>query len=188
MAIARDDRWTSDAQGRALSGALVYWCTQPATVPTPPAAPSPLAVIYADISGTTPETQPVVTDGFGHAFAYMDDSVLYTVVFYHPLFGPNPIILKDQALGSGGGGGATLHAFEGTPTGTLDGTNKVFTLAVPASPVYLDVSLNIVLIPGLGYTAAWVSGTLTITYAVAPQPASGPIAGDALYVKGFYSA
>ncbi len=64
MSIARDDRWVADALGVALAGAQVYWCTQPASTTANP--PSPLATIYTDSTGTTPLTQPVLTDGFGH--------------------------------------------------------------------------------------------------------------------------
>ena len=95
MTIVRDDRWLTDAQGRALSGAQVYWCTQPASTAAKP--PSPLATVYSDLAGDA-LTQPVVTDGFGHAWAYLDNAVLYTVVMWHPLFGPNPVVLPDQAL------------------------------------------------------------------------------------------
>src|SRR5215469_8649255 len=129
MAIARDDRVLTDAQGRALAGALVYWCTQPATAPAV-APPSPLATIYTSITGVTPEAQPFITDGFGHAWAYMDDSPLYTLVLYHPLFGSNPIVWPDQRVGGGGGGGteSIVTPFEGVLAGTIDGSNKIFTL------------------------------------------------------------
>lgn len=101
MSLARDDRYVTDAQGRALAGALVYWCLQPATVEsTPP--PSPLAGIFTDLTGDTPLAQPVVTDGFGHAYVYMNPGVLYTIAIYHPLFGVNPIVLPDQAIGEAG--------------------------------------------------------------------------------------
>ena len=49
MTLARDDRYVTDAQGRALAGAQVYWCTQPASTANDP--PSPLATIYGSISG-----------------------------------------------------------------------------------------------------------------------------------------
>lgn len=185
MALARDDRWVADALGRALAGAQVFWCTQPATVPTAP-PPSPLASIFADIMGTTPITHPVLTDGFGHAAAYMDDSVLYTVAVYHPLFGTNPIVLPDQATG-GVGGGSSVTAFAGIPSGTVNGTNTVFTMSIPVTPAQLTVVLNFPLVPGLGYTSSWTSGTLTITYAIAPQPVSGGVPADAIYAYGFYS-
>ena len=182
MAIGRDDRWVADAQGRALAGALVYWLNQPAdTTVTPPV---PLATIYTDISGTTQKDNPQVSDGFGHAFAYMDDSVLYTLYISHPLFGPSPIVLPDQRIGGGGGGGS-VTPFAGVPDGVIDGVNTVFTLTnngipLTATPIQADVWLNFPLIPSLGYT---ISG-VTVTYAVAPQPASGGVAADAIYAQG----
>ena len=119
-------------------------------------------------------------------------SPIWTIRCYTPLrftirsFGPNPIVLIDQAIGGGGSGGG-ITAFAGIPSGTIDGTNTIFTMAVPQNPAQLTVILNIPLIPGLGYTSSWVSGTLTITYANAPQPASGGVAGDAIYAYGFYA-
>lgn len=180
MAILRDDRWVADALGRALSGALVWYCTQPAT--TSPLPPSPLATVYTDTTGATPETQPIVTDGFGHAWAYLDDSVLYTVVIEHPLFGPNPIVLPDQSVGGGGGGGSSLTPFSGVPIGTKNGTNTVFTLANGASPlgvapVYVEVWNNFPLINGLGFSIA--PGTWTVVYASAPQ------VSDNIFAQGF---
>jgi len=177
MAIARRDDWLTDAQGRALSGAAVYYCTQPANTSVIP--PSPLATIYSNISGT-PETNPQYTDGFGHAIAYANDAVLYTIVYVHPLFGPDPVILLDQSFGGGGSGGSGFTPFAGTPSGTIDGTNRVFTLAVAGNPVELTVWLNFPLIVSLGYIYSWASGTLTITYAIAPQT------GDSLYAQGWY--
>ena len=181
MANGRRDDYLTDAQGRALAGAAVYYCTQPANTSTVP--PTPLATIFSNITGT-PEANPQFTDGFGHAVAYANDAILYTIVYVHPLFGPNPVVLIDQSFGGASSGGLT--SFQGTPSGTIDGTNTVFTFAVPALPVQAEVWLNFPLIVGLGYTVSWASGTLTITYAVAPQPPSGPLAGDALYVQGFY--
>lgn len=184
MSIGRDDRYVTDAQGCALSGAQVFYATQPASTSAIP--PSPLATIYSNITGS-PLTNPVVTDGFGHSFAYLDDSQLYTIVVNHPMFGVSPIVLPDQAIPATGGGGA-LTPFAGIPIGTINGTNRVFTLsnggvALSSSPIAGTVSawLNTVLINGLGYT---ISGT-TITYAIAPQPAGGGSPADAIYAQGF---
>lgn len=192
MSLARSDWTVQDALGRALAGAQVFWCTQPATVTsTPP--PSPLASIFADIDGDTPVTQPVISDGFGHVDAYMDDSVLYTVVIYHPLFGPNPLVYPDQAL-SGPGETTGLSPFAGTPTGTIDGTNKVFTVVngstpLTAIPSQITAWLNFPLIQGLGYSLSIVSGELKITYANAPQPSpGGGIPGDSIYAQGLFLA
>jgi hypothetical protein len=98
MAIERRDDFITDAQGRALAGALVYYCTQPANTSSLP--PSPLATVYSDVAGTA-TTNPQVTDGFGHAVAYLNASPLYTLVYVHPLFGSNPIVLPDQIIGGG---------------------------------------------------------------------------------------
>jgi len=182
MAIVRDDRYVTDAQGRALSGAQVYWCTQPASTTVNP--PSPLATIYTAISGGTVLAQPVLTDGFGHAYAYMDGAVLYTVVVWHPLFGVLPVVLPDQSLS--GVSGNAMTPFSGTPSGIIDGTNKIFTFAAASNPSQIDVWMNYPLVSGVGYTALWNSGTLTITYANAPQPAIGGQPADSLYVQGWY--
>lgn len=82
--------------GNALSGAQVYVCSQPATTTTIP--PSPLVQLYADSAGTTPITQPVLTDGYGHAFYYVSPGT-YTVVYYSPQI--LETILPDQTIGSG---------------------------------------------------------------------------------------
>jgi hypothetical protein len=186
MAISRDDRYVTDALGRALAGAQVYWCQpQPASTATNP--PSPLATIYTSTSGGTPLTQPVLTDGFGHADAYMDNSVLYTVVIWHPLFGENPIVLPDQVIGGGGSGGTGLTPFAGTLLGTINGTNTVFTLTTNGTtpltimPSQATVWNNFGLIPGLGYALSIVGGNVVATFATAPQT------GDSLYAQGFYA-
>lgn len=191
MALGRDDRYIADALGRALAGAQVYWCSpQPASTAVNP--PSPLAPIFTDLTGVTPLAQPVLADGFGHADAYLDDQTLFTVVVWHPLFGPNPIVLIDQQIsGGGGGGGATLTSFQGTLIGTVDGVNKVFTLANGSSPLGVApiantviVWFNFPLLNGLGYTLSGV----TVTFANAPQPASGGNPADAISAQGFYSS
>jgi len=187
MGIARAEITVQDGQGRALAGALVFWCLQPATVPVDP-PPSPLATVYTDIGGSTPETQPIVSDGFGYAFTYLDDTFLYTIAIYHPLFGPNPLVYPDQNYGSGGGG-SSLTPFAGIPIGTVDGTNKVFTLSnggapLGTTPAQVTVWFNFPLILGLGYT---IAGDV-ITFANAPQPAAGGNPADALWNQGLFIA
>jgi hypothetical protein len=130
MAIARDDRWLTDALGRALAGAQGFYCTQPAVTTTVP--PSPLAVVYSDLTGDV-IAQPLITDGFGHSIAYLDDSVLYTIVFVHPLFGPNPVVLTDQAISGGVSSGGLPTPV--VPSGTPDGTLRSFgLLSAPSYP------------------------------------------------------
>ena len=130
MAIARDDRWLTDALGRALAGAQGFYCTQPAVTTTVP--PSPLAVVYSDLTGDV-IAQPLITDGFGHSIAYLDASVLYTIVFVHPLFGPNPVVLTAQAISGGGSSGGLPTPV--VPSGTPDGTLRSFgLLSAPSYP------------------------------------------------------
>jgi hypothetical protein len=185
--IGRDDRFITDAQGRALSGAVVYYCTQPATTSTTP--PSPLATVYSDTSGDA-GMNPVYADGFGHSVAYLSNGQLYTVVIDHPLF-EQPYVLTDQTVPATGAGVSSLTPFAGIPIGTVDGTNRVFTLSNGGTPLAsspltstLIVTLNFPLTQGLGYT---VSGT-TITYANAPQPASGSVPADTIYAQGFLNS
>jgi hypothetical protein len=178
MALARDDRWLTDAQGRALAGAQVYYCTQPANTSVIP--PSPLETIYSDLS-STPLAQPVITDGFGHGFAYLDDLVLYTLVFVHPLFGSNPVILPDQVINGAAAASPGFRPFAGIPNGTQDGVNKVFTLTnggvnLPSNPTQATVWRNFPLVPPVGFT---LSG-ITVTYTTAP------LVGDSIYAQGFY--
>ncbi len=179
MAIERRDDFVTDAQGRALAGAQLYVLTQPANTSTIP--PSPLATIYFDIGGTQPITQPVIADGFGHTFFYASNVPLYTLEFIHPLFGSNPVILPDQLVGGGAGGGAGVTVFQGVLLGTINGVNTVFTLtqngvALGATPLQATVWDNFPLINGVGYS---LSGT-TVTFAVPPQ------IGDTLYGQGLY--
>jgi hypothetical protein len=182
MSLGRDDRFVTDALGRALAGAQVYWCQpQPASTVNNP--PSPLASIFTDSTGDTPLTQPVLTDGFGHADAYLDGTQPFTIVIWHPLFGSNPLVLPDQFVAQVGGSQTALTPFSGTLQGALNGSNTVFTLTnggtpipnITPSPVW--VWDNIVLIQGVGYT---VSGN-QVTFASPPQ------VGDTLFATGFYA-
>lgn len=165
MAIARRDDYLTDAQGRALSGAAVYFCTQPATTTTIP--PSPLATVYSDFSGNA-GANPQYTDGFGHSVAYLDDTVLYTIVFVHPLF-LNPLVLPDQWCGGGGGGGSSYTPIQASSVaGTITGAIPGSTFVLPSTPVANSLLLQVngqVLTPNLGYT---ISG-VTITVATALQ-------------------
>ncbi len=181
MANGRRDDWITDAQGRALAGTLVYYCTQPANVSIVP--PTPLATIFSDTAGTA-AANPQVTDGFGHAVAYANNSLLYTVVYVNPIFGANNIILPDQIfdnVSAGGGGSVGFTPFAGVPTGAINGSNTTFVLtnggvALPSNPVSLVFWVNFPLINGQGFT---VAGT-TVTTAQAPQ------VGDTVYANGFY--
>jgi hypothetical protein len=132
-----------------------------------------LATTYTDTTGGTPLAQPVLTDGFGHAYAYMSDAVLYTIVISHPLFGANPIILTDQAVPGVGGGGSTYTPFSEVPAGAVDGVNTTFTLTYSPVAGSLLYTLNqLPQTPGLNYT---ITGNV-ITVAVAPSTGFLPYA------------
>lgn len=180
MAIYRRDDTVQNALGNAIAGAQVYVLQQPANV----SALTPLAPIYSDNTGT-PASNPQTTDGYGHAVEYLNDGQLYTVVYIYP--NGQQVIYPDQFVGSASGAPA---AFSGVPTGTIDGTNKVFTMVNGATPLasipsQSTVWLNFPLGPGLGYALSVVGGQVKITYANAPQPPSGGSPGDFIYAQGF---
>lgn len=183
MSILRRDDTVTNTVGTAIPGTQVYYLQQPANV----SARTPLAPVYSNTSGT-PADNPQVTDGFGHAAAYMQNGQLYTVVYVYP--NGTEVVYPDQSLGDASGG-TTFSPFAGTPQGPIDGTNKVFTLVngstpLTAIPPSLFVTFNgILLTPGLGYTVAMSSGVAKITFANAPQPASGGgIPADNIYAQG----
>lgn len=173
MSILRRDDTVQNSLGNAIAGASVYYLTQPANV----AALTPLATVYSNSTGT-PTTNPQVTDGYGHAVAYLNDGQLYTIVYVYP--NGTKVVYPDQFVGSSSGAPTPFGA---VPTGTIDGTNKVFT--IPRLLNSATVWFNVPLIPGLGYTIAAGGPGMIITYAQAPQPTSGGIPGDALYVQGY---
>lgn len=170
MALARDDRWLADALGRALAGAQVYYCLQPATTTTVP--PSPLATVYSDLLGTV-QAQPLITDGFGHSIAYLNAGQLYTVVFIHPLFGSNPVVLTDQAVVA-----AESLPAAAVPTPAADGVTRAFVL--PFAPAYPANGQLFVGGSYVQYGAAYTitGATIVWTGAVPPQ------IGDAIVYFG----
>lgn len=173
MAIIRRDDTVSNALGNAIAGAQVYYLTQPANV----AALTPLAMVYSNTSGTV-AANPQITDGFGHAVAYLADGQSYTVVYVYP--NGAQTVYPDQFVGTSSGAPTPFGAI---PSGTIDGTNRIFT--IPRALNQATVWRNFPLIPGLGYTIAAGGPGMIITYATAPQPASGGSAADALYVQGY---
>lgn len=169
MSFGRRDDWLSDAQGNALAGAQVYICNQPADTTTVP--PSPLASVYSD-SGGTPASNPQITNGFGQATEYLDATQLFTLVFVHPLFGPNPVILVDQAVQSAANASTSSSPVQASTTaGTITGTIPGSTFNLPSVPVqspskYASLLLQRngqVLTPGLTYTIADNSTTITLS-------------------------
>lgn len=162
----RRDDWVQDAMGDAISGAGVYVTSQPSNagfinqqgsyVP-----PSPLVQLYADPAGTIPITQPVQTDGFGHA-AYYTAANIYTVTYYSPQIGQTT--LPDQVIS-----GVVSPITAAPPSGAQNGTNRVFTL--PSAPTnFLMFFLNGVLqLPGPNYSITGAIITMTLAPANTDQ-------------------
>jgi hypothetical protein len=157
--LRRDD-WVTDAMGNAIPSASVYVCSQPATPGSIP--PSPLVQLYADPAGMSPITQPVVTDGYGHAYYYLAPGT-YTIVYYSPQI--QTVILADQAIVSTGTTNYNNDSSSaGTITGSINGTNTVFQLSAPPFPANsLLFAVNGVVQSGFTLVGS------TVTLAVAPH-------------------
>jgi len=168
MAFYRRDDFVQNGLGYAVPNAAVTYYFQPGLT---------LADIYSDPTGSTAIPNPQYSDGLGHAVAYMAAGE-YTITYSGPQL--QTLTLPDQSVGPGGSG-APITSFAGTPSGTIDGINKVFTFPVASAPSQFTVWLNFAQIPGTGYTSSWASGTLTIAYT------NAPVTGDVLYVQGFYA-
>jgi hypothetical protein len=153
--------------GYAVPNVAVTYYTQPGLAP---------ASVFGGPSGGV-IANPQFTNGLGQATAYLAPG-FYTITYSGAQV--QTLTLQDQEVGDAGSGGSTITTFAGVPTGTINGTNQIFTFPVPVQPSYLEVALNFPLISGVGYTSSWVSGTLTIVYTTAPQ------SGDNIYVQGFY--
>jgi hypothetical protein len=158
----RSDQWITDAMGNALAGCSVWYCSQPANTSSIP--PSPLAQLYSDPAGANPITQPVITDGFGHAFAYMGLGT-YTIVTTGPQIVTR--VLPDQVIVSPAAAPTNWSndsSNAGTITGAINGTNTVFSLSnAPTPPQSLLFAINGVLQNG------WTISGNTVTLNIAPH-------------------
>lgn len=128
----RDDRVVRDTLGRAVPNASVYWCSQP-TTSTSTVPPAPLASIASNSTGTS-TTNPQVTDGFGHAAAYLTAGFYTVVVVWNGIVQQ---VYPDQAIGVQASNGTVssvafsapsdIFAVSGSPvttTGTLSVTEQ----------------------------------------------------------------
>lgn len=179
MAIFRRDDTVQNTLGNAIAGARCYYLTQPANT----SALTPLANVYSNATGT-PTTNPQITDGYGHAAAYLNDGQLYTIVYVYP--NGTQVVYPDQFVGSSSG---APTPFSGVPTGTIDGMNTVFTMVngstpLTSIPTQSFVWKNYDLLPGLDFALSVVSSQVKITFATPPKPASGSIPADSLFAQG----
>lgn len=140
-----------------------------------------LASVFSGPSGGA-ASNPQITNGLGQTTAYLAAGQ-YTITYSGAQI--QTLTLPDQNVG-GTGSGSTVVLFEGIPQGTIDGTNRVFTLTnggtpltSPPSQIYPTLNGSL-LQPSVGYT---LSGVI-ITYTDAPQPAVGGSPADYIYVRG----
>ena len=94
----RSDGWVKSAVGPAVSGAQVWFVQQPANLTVPP---TPLALIYSDVNGLVPITQPILTDNFGH-YDFYTLAGIYTLIV--GLNGQISQVYPDQNIGAVGAG------------------------------------------------------------------------------------
>jgi hypothetical protein len=157
MSLFRRDDYVQMAIGFAVPNAAVTYYQQVGSALI-------LASIYNDANGDAPIANPQFTDGFGHAWAYMAAGT-YTITYSGMQI--ETLTLPDQTVGGAGG---AIPTFAGTPAGTVDGVNRVFTLTnngtpLTVAPTQAQVTLNYPLVPGVGYTLSGV----TVVYATAPE-------------------
>ena len=156
--------------GYALPNVAVTYYAQPSGA---------LASVFSGPNGGAAEN-PQTTNGLGQATAYLAEGQ-YTITYSGAQIQTQTF--ADQNVGPTGGGSGT-SPFAGTPSGTQDGVNRVFTLtnagtALSGTPEEATVLgwVNIPLVNGVGFT---ISGT-SIIYTNAPQ------SGDSIYAQGFYA-
>jgi hypothetical protein len=131
----RYDCTVNAANGFALTGVIVYVCTQPATTDDIP--PSPLATIYSDNAGADPinqSTAPLETDGLGNAAFYAATGT-YTIVYFDPLGRIPTTVFPDQQVVSQGGGSVTSVA--------MTGDGVIFASSISGSPISSSGTLNL---------------------------------------------
>jgi len=160
----RRDDYLQDAQGNVITGVSVYVCSQPANTSQTP--PTPLVQLYADPAGATPITQPVVTDGNGHAEYYAAQGS-YTLVYNSPQIAGQTLVLVDQIIVQPDNNiGPTFNSDSstaGTITPAPDGINRAFDLSqIPTPANSLIIAVNGIIQVG------WTLVFATVSLAVAP--------------------
>lgn len=124
----RSDLFVKAVQGPAIAGAQVYICNQPADTSDLP--PTPLAAIYSDPNGLFLISQPMLTDGFGHADYYAASGTYTEVIAYG---GVIQQVYPDQTIGAVVASGVLIN------NSVI--TNPNFNNTIPAPPAgYVNVS------------------------------------------------
>jgi hypothetical protein len=170
--LYRDDRIVRDPSGRSIPNAQIYWCLQPAVSTTNP--PSPLASLFTDSTGVTPLSNPQVTDGFGHAAAYLANGI-YTVVyvwngqiqqvfpdqlvgFASPTSGGPILNVKDFGVGVGQAHGIRLGA-------SISSGSAILTIASNGPWLFAASDVNsLVKVPGAGPGGMDINGAVITSF------------------------
>lgn len=178
--LARYDTWIRSVIGPAAAGAQVFICGQPCAVST---TPTPQVQLYADNAGVTPIAQPLIADGFGHAFCYVASGTYTIVVVYG---GSLVLSYVDQSItvGSGNSGNFVtgLPSITTAPAGdiiTADGLGNVQDGGVQLSSLAPLISPKFKGSPWFDVTAYGATGngstddTTAIQTAINAVPATG---------------
>ena len=106
----RGDQFVKTPLGPAVPGAQVFVVNQPAVVPPALSSttpnPTPLATVFSDSGGLNPLAQPIMTDGFGHAFYYAAAGLYTVAIYWNNIL---QMVLPDQLIGNNGVGSISLQ-------------------------------------------------------------------------------
>jgi hypothetical protein len=163
--VASNVPFGADAPVLAIPNAIVTICTASG-------CPNP-ASIFSNVSLTTPISNVIKTDTQGR-FGFWAASGNY---FYQVQL-PNGTIVGTYPITLGGTGGGGLITAAETPSGTINGSNHVFTLSNAPTLLLLDLN-GLLMTQGVDYTLS--GNTITFT-------ASLPYTGDRLFANYFYGS
>ena len=116
----RMDFQLQSSMGQAISGGNITIYTQTACG-TPTTSSSNLSTLYANFAGTATLSNPLTTNGYGMAYAYVDNASCYTVVYYSKFTGTQ--VYSDQNSLMSARFSDYLPLTGGTLTGALSGTS-----------------------------------------------------------------
>jgi len=142
-----------NAQGQAISGAQINVYTQASCGATAGA----LATLYPTATGGTPLTQPLLTDGFGHQFAYMTAGCV-TVVYNSPYTGTLTYPDQQPQIGGGCAGSNTISS-GCTAATTAAGAAANIVNGNPIAPS--SIAQNVAILPAGSQPSGTLAAALT---------------------------
>lgn len=173
--LFRTDEWVKSTLGPAISGAHLYFCTQPAAVPSSEATggPTPQASTYQDPNGVTALPQPISTDGFGHANAYIAPGT-YTLCVYNN--GSLMATYPDQSIGVSGGvislnsltGNVSVQGGSGISIAVV-GSSVIVSSSVTGGVTSLNSLVgNVSIVAGTGISVSVVGSGIQVSGTTSP--------------------